>query len=517
MINRSCIFTFLFFLLIITCQANQTYYERIFQNETFYKHDKINLNKDNEELFLFTSGSIRANEAIISISNDSMLCGCQFFPYQHVLLKYIDEYYDNYPHEIPHFEEYMNTMILTYQLLYYTYVGIDDTYLPIVRRDVKTYDKIEESDYYKFTYEEKQIEFLNKIITIDDRGTNYTYDSNEKKIMNEINMEDSTMTLISDIYQYIKNRLIKIKSISKRRKDMIFSFMSNRRLFFRIYYYITKHSFSLKMSQYLQINKFNKREVESYSKVLKKQKTQIKRCLVLSPVLSTIRMDLNSDASKSQPSKFEFDVKDNTLMLISKNDLQEGEIKKEVILPNDRIMFDYGYTGETNYTMRKASLMIHRDYVGKDKRRKICQKTKCEGLLFEKPYYKGNFTLAKHMLNENLLNVGRLLSLNENNIVYKDAKKAFKKKMFISLTNEISALSYYYKMISDDTLKFPLIHGILRKENPEEITELISNYTNKEKDLLSLGFTNFDINMNHLAYALEKMEIYMFKTLYSNG
>jgi hypothetical protein len=57
----------------------------------------------------------------------------------------------------------------------------------------------------------------------------------------------------------------------------------------------------------------------------------------------------------------------------------------------------------------------------------------------------------------------------------------------------------------------------LRKENPEEITELMNNYTNKEKDLLGLGFTNFDININHLAYALEKMEIYMFKTLYSNG
>ena len=317
-------------------------------------------------------------------------------------------------------------MSFVYELMYFAYVDKEQPYLSALVTDVKTYDKIIESDFYKFTLNQKQKDFLEEITDYDDRKVNYTYTPSEENLMKKVNIEDTSLKIVTNAYNYVRETLRWDTKISKGRKDLILTFLSNRRLFYKIYYYVNKYSFPITMNQYLAINKFNSKDVNDYNKRLQNQKTPIKNCFILSPLLSLIRININGDPLTTKPMNFNFNIKDNHLLLTSKHDLPRGEICKELAMPNANALFDFGYNKITNYTLKKTQVKLPKDYFGNDKRRNICHMTHCEGIGVDKYNYKGEFLFSSNNLNPGLINVGRLVSLNENEIAnVEESAKAF--------------------------------------------------------------------------------------------
>jgi hypothetical protein len=116
-----------------------------------------------------------------------------------------------------------------------------------------------------------------------------------------------------------------------------------------------------------------------------------------------------------------------------------------------------------------------------------------------------------------LLNLGRLIALDEDDIVnVEESAKVFERRQFISVDNEIKALSNYAKIVLNEIQKYPIVIDILRKNNRKEIKEYTKGFTKKEGDLLVIGFVNFDIDVNNIKFTLEKQEEYIIKEINNN-
>jgi hypothetical protein len=513
------IFLLLFLLFpLSTPIISHDYYRNIFKFNTQQAYSDIEIYEHLGDLFLYTSTPIPANQTIISIANDNILSGCQYYPYKHILLKLLSDYFNQTPKQIPHFEIYIHTISFVYELMYFAYVDKEVPYLPALVTDVKTYDKITESEFFKFTLNQKQKDFLEEITDYDDKHINYTYTQNEENIMKKVNIEDTSLKIVTSAYNYVRETLRWDTKISKGRKDLILSFLSNRRLFYKIYYYVNKYSFPITMNQYITINKqFKSKDINEYNKRLQNQKTPIKNCFILSPLLSLIRININGDPSKTKPMNFDFNIKDNHLLLTSKHELPQGEIFKELTMPNANALFDFGYNKNTNYTLKKSLLTFPKDYFGNDKRRNVCHLSYCEGIGADKYSYKGEFLFSSNNINPMLLNLGRLIALDEDDIVnVEESAKVFERRQFISVDNEIKALSNYAKIVLNEIQKYPIVIDILRKNNRKEVKEYTKGFTKKEGDLLVIGFVNFDIDVNNIKFTLEKQEEYIIKEINNN-
>ena len=121
--------------------------------------------------------------------------------------------------------------------------------------------------------------------------------------------------------------------------------------------------------------------------------------------------------------------------------------------------------------------------------------TDCEGFGIDRDYYKGYFILNSKELNPQILNIARLINLDESTIDLEINTKIFERRQIVGLKNEIDAYLTYYKLINQDIDKFD---GILKEIRLENTTL----WTRREKDLGLVAVRNYDVYLNHLDFAV---------------
>ena len=466
-----------------------SFYEEFFSSKTPMKNPKLVLNN---KTFLELDSSTQPDEVLFQISNDYLLSGCQFYPYKHVIMPLLTDYFQNLTEPIPHFQIYVHSFSLVYQLLYLNqYDNLDETF---IASDLLRNENISPSEYFTFEPSPTQKEYLFEIL----RNQTHLYNESEIKLIKRLNLTDKSYEIAKSVFEYVNNRISTSSKISEDRKNTILSFTNDMQNFFTFYYYITKNSFPLRMSDYLEMNKkiFKPSEINKYQTLLENQKTPIKNCFLLSPLLSMIKLVVNNDFWQND-NLYSYSLKpvNGLLNVTSHNKISKGVLVKAITIPNQNAYFDYGYNDTTSFQTVQVLISFHKDLMGNGKRRSICFMTDCEGFGIDRDYYKGYFILNSKELNPQILNIARLINLDESTIDLEINTKLFERRQIVGLKNEIDAYLTYYKLINQDIDKFD---GILKEIRLENTTL----WTRKEKDLGLVAVRNYDVYLNHLDFAV---------------
>lgn len=476
-----------FFHYISTVELS--FYEEIFSSKTPMKNPKLIINN---KTYLELDSAVKPDEVLFQISNDYLLSGCQFYPYKHVIMQLLAEYFQKLKEPIPHFQIYIHSFSLVYQLLYFNhYDDLDETF---IASDLLKTENISPSEYFTFEPSPTQKEFLFEIL----KNQTHLYNESEIKLIKRLNLTDTSYEIAKSIFEYVNNGIRTSKTISEDRKSTILSFTNDMKNFFTFYYYITKNSFPLRMNDYLEMNKkiFKPQEINKYQTLLERQKTPIKNCFLLSPLLSMIKLVVNNDFWQNE-NLYSYSLKpvNGVLSVSSHNKISKGVLVKAINIPNQNAYFDYGYNETTSFQTVQVLISFHKDLMGNGKRRSICFMTDCEGFGLDRDYFKGYFILNSKEINSQILNIGRLINLDESSIDIEKNVKLFERRQFIGPKNEINAYLTYHQLINQDIVKFD---GILKEIRLENTTL----WTRKEKDLGLVAVRNYNVYLNHLDFAI---------------
>lgn len=492
---------FYFVLSILTFasshRSSKAYTLKIFKESI--KSKSVNLTSEGK---LILTSDIVEKTPIISISKNTSISDCIFYPYKHVILKYISIYYNETPRAIPHFQIISHTISLSYQLLFYSYlmsIGLDN-----IRKDMLQSEGIAESNYFVIDLSNEQRRFLEEI---NQSKTYIKFQKEEKDLMTKLGLENPTYNLAIDIHKFIISKVKEGKGLSKLRTEILSKFINDQDLYLKYYYYIIKHSFPLKKEIYNNINNFNKKEVDDYEIILQSQKTPLNNCFVISPLFPLINLEVNDLQSSKKPEFFGLESQNKELFLTSQSKMTKGIITKKITMPNENAYFDFGYTKNTSFYLKKIFLQFHKSLLGEANRRTVCFNSNCEGMGLEKDLYKGEFILSNMNLNPHIINLFRLVALNETQIV--DMKKdieRFDRGEFIDEKNEIKAFLYYYNYLMKSTWKYEFFF---------DIKNVNKNMRKKEKDLYKIAYNNYNIEIKNIEFLLQGLES-MLKKLISS-
>ena len=299
-------YVILSFMLTIVLSANKssTLYQTVYDNYTKIK--KANLEKD----YLSVNDTVKANKTLFSISNDYLLSGCQYYPMKHVILGLINEYFEQTSRTVPHFQIYMHTLSFVYQLLYYYHKN--------------STENNNNSSFYSDNLSNTQREFLDFIVN---STKSNIYSKSDLVLLHKLGLNDNTFNIVNSAYEFVNNH-------SKEK------FVKDKETFFKFYNYIVRNSFPLRMDTYIKMNNFKDSDVREYDALLQKQKTPIRNCFILSPLLSLIEMKVNDDAY--QPVNYMFKVNKKKLLVYSPQQVNTGKLIRSTSLPNENAYFDFG-------------------------------------------------------------------------------------------------------------------------------------------------------------------------------
>ena len=446
-------------LVLSTTKEYSSLYQKVYNDYTKVK--RVNF----ENNYLSANDTIKANKTLFSISNDYLLSGCQYYPLKHVILGLLNEYFEQTSRTVPHFQIYMHTLSFVYELLYYYHKNSPENN--------------NSSSFYTENLSNTQRDFLSYILQTTKSNI---YSKNDLTLLHKLGLNDNTYGIVNSAFEYVNNH-------SKEK------FVKDKETFFKLYNYIVRNSFPLRMDTYIKMNSFKESDIREYDSLLQKQKTPIKNCFILSPLLSLIEMKVNDDSY--QPVNYMFRVSKHKLMVYSPQQVNTGRLIRSTSLPNENAYFDFGYTDDTSYTLRQALLLFHKDVIGTDKRREICFMTDCEGMGIERDYYKGYFILSNRNLNPYLINMGRLLSLNDTTIDKEKQVKVFQEREYISKENELGAYLHYFKIIEGDIIHFKELFDVAKNEE---------NSSSKARELIKLSMNNLEITLSNMDYLLDGME-----------
>ena len=189
-----------------------SFYEEFFSSKTPMKNPKLVLNN---KTYLELDSSTQPDEVLFQISNDYLLSGCQFYPYKHVIMPLLTDYFQNLTEPIPHFQIYVHSFSLVYQLLYLNqYDNLDETF---IASDLLRNENISPSEYFTLEPSPTQKEFLFEIL----RNQTHLYNESEIKLIKRLNLTDKSYEIAKSVFEYVNNRISTSSKISEDRKNTI--------------------------------------------------------------------------------------------------------------------------------------------------------------------------------------------------------------------------------------------------------------------------------------------------------
>ena len=489
-----------FFLLLnfIFCFNIDKYYRKQFTNETGDPHLKLT-NKTNDldlPLIQFTE-NIPRNSTLLKINKNQILISCTKFPYDDLLFQYINQYFSIKKINSSFYTELFNLLV---KILYYKYAPLDE-----IEKEFKTMN-LSLNEKYEYKPNNELMEYIEAIYA-QLNSSKYNFDLNKynKEILKRYYLEDNLIA--NEVYDYIVERII----LNKNEKIVNFlnSFLLNKKdEFIKLFNYINSNGFSASYSQYEEFYLGIKNNNTNYINYL---------CVYISPI--TDMLDTKINVKKGAFSFNAYPIRNQSLLLYTKSQINmkdnNSTLTKYFTVSNDNIFFQFNYLYDDykKYDLKKYLYSKPIDIIFKkkiiesngNKKLTTCQITNiCRGLMsFDKNTFKMSNFISSTSENQNLLNFGRLLFMDEE-LLNEDNKekfqlfiRSFSRGTKINDENELLAHLFYYEQLNREIIKYKdLFKDINNKE--KEIEE--------NKDLFRLVELNLKVVLANYNFILNKIE-----------
>ena len=468
---------FLNFLIFIKSkEINKTYtdnitsyYKKIFNSTSKDRNLQLKINTTTNLPYIFTPIDLKANTTLFKIKINRILTSCIEYPYKEHLTFALQNFFKG---NSMNSDIYTQAFSLVIQILYFKYA-----------------DKKFFKEYFNNT------------------AQNYTFELNDDLneyvdyIFEIINNDESFVG--KENYNHTSENYNKLKNVDKNSKENVLTFKKNKKTeFIRLFYFINKHTNPLTYDTFKKVflneSNSNNTNNDDYN-------NEKRRCLYLTPI--TDILDLEFNKIDSAYSLFSFPL-NNSLLYYSKDSIQKGEVKKNLIITSTNGFFDYGkkYVLNTDAKLLNYDIIFKRSLIDNNTYNDfLVRAAKMTGYLdniyiHNDEYYKTEIILSNKNLNSKIFVLGRLLYFNEK--IEEKKKQEFYminlvRQYVIGNENEIDADLFYYSCLNKYFVVISKIFDDLKDYD---------KYNEEEKDLLDLVYMHYEILYFNYVELFNKME-----------
>ena len=493
---------FLNFLIFIKSkEINKTYtdnitsyYKKIFNSTSKDRNLQLKINTTTNLPYIFTPIDLKGNTTLFKIKINRILTSCIEYPYKEHLTFVLQNFFKG---NSMNSDIYTQAFSLVIQILYFKYA------------DKKFFKEYFNNTAQNYTFElnddlNEYVDYIFEIINNDESFVgkeNYNHTSeNYNKLINKYELFDFVKEVTHGVYEYL---IATIKNVDKNSKENILTFLGNKKTeFIRLFYFINKHTNPLTYDTFKKVffndSNSNNTNQDDYD-------NEKKRCLYLTPI--TDILDLEFNKIESSYSLYSFPL-NNSLLYYSKDSIQNGEIKKNLIITSANGFFDYGkkYVFNTDAKLLNYDIIFKRSLIDNNTYNNfLVRAAKMTGYLdniyiHNDDYYKTEIILSNKNLNSKIFVLGRLLYFNEK--IEEKKKQEFYminlvRQFVISNENEINADCFYYSCLNKYLNVTSKIFDDLKDYD---------KYNEEEKDLLDLVYMNYEILYYNYVELFNKME-----------
>ena len=478
------LFLIVSFLTSLHSQSIESFYMNVLN--TTGKDKRIHFSNNKGFHYLYANTTIPPNSSLLKIEKDNIFTSCSHFPYKEIITQFIRDFF--YEKELIHFEIYSEAYLLSFQLLYYQYADLNKN------KDIFEKD----NTYYLFFINQNQSDYIKIIKQRIEQNDLYTNSVLQRmEIMKIYNLDNQSFRISSELFEYVlKSINLKANAIAK---ENILRFISNKKdEFVKLYLYITQNSHPISYETFCK--------VYNIPNELNPTQLMMKKCMFISPITDLFKVEVNN---KDYTYSFETipytynKTNITSILFFTKSQIERGEIKKYMIIPNEEAFFNFGkdYSFKTDFYVKNIKVSINKaifDKGGKNnKHALICQMTQiCNRLYTTSKAYRGEFIIINNDLNPFLINLGKLIMLEEEEITDADMYATqIAQGNSISYENDVKLYTWYLELVNEEIGK---------------MSNLFRNIKDEESNLLwKMGNINYQIEINNIDMLLDKINSIM--------